>query len=345
MTDTSVVISPVGQLRVYACGGTGINIAKKISDYPIDGFAVVNRCFIDTSRTNMDEHTPADLAFVVPRSSDASHRSEGSGKNRSTNEQAIYDSIPAIMSKFPPQDVNVVVFSGSGGTGSVAGPFIMDYLLETGANAIAVMIGTEESARAASNTFGTLKTLEGFVETHQRPVVVNYHYQKRTDTRESVDDMALAAIASLAVLVSRNNDELDLEDIHNLLDYTEVTDVAEQLTLMEIYADVDQLEAEFSGKPVIGLGAVLGNKNKPLPNLEYLYDAIGYYNPPHADNARDVFFVVTTTGMDDILATMLANETKAEAMLHAQSPSARFATGSANKRTGRTKASTTGLLR
>lgn len=334
----------IGQLRVYACGGTGVNIAKQLRYGVTEGYAQLNPAYIDTSRANLDESISEEHVFVVPRETTGAHRSEGSGKDRTANEQVIYDAVPAIMSKFPPQDLNVVVFSGSGGTGCVAGAFIMDYLLEVGANAIAIVIGTEESARAARNTFGTLKTLEGICERVGRPVVVNYLHQPRTATRASVDDMAIAAISALATYVCRNLDELDLEDIHNLLDYTQVTEVGPQLTLLEIYADPQQLEADMGDTPIIGLGAVLRNKDQILPNVAQLYDAIGYYRD-EAERHSDVYFVITTTGMDRILSTMVNNEAKAEAALHAQAPTARFSTATTNARPGRTRGSSTGLLR
>lgn len=342
-------MNQVGKVRLYACGGTGINIAKTLNDRDgeaRDGIAALSRVFVDTSLTNVDSTVPEESIFIVGRdtASLGNHRSEGSGKNRHANESAIAESIDSIMSKYPPQDLNIVVFNAAGGTGSVAGPFIMNWLLEMGQNAVAMVIGNEVSAQAASNTFATMKTLERISDRNESPLTIIYLHQPRHVTRAQIDATAVGNIASLSILASRQNDELDLEDIHNLFNYTEVCDIAPQLTLLEIFTDQESVEQCYEDVSVIGMSALMGDKQTPMPNVKSLYDAVGYYDPNHhGEGMTDLFFVVTTHGIDRILTIMQDNEEEAVRILTSQSKRVSFA-DSASKSRSKGKQSTTGLL-
>lgn len=339
-----------GKIRLYACGGTGINIAKRVNEREADmsnGFASISRVFVDTSYTNVDATVPEESIFIVGRDTAAlgNHRSEGSGKNRLANEEEIAGSVDNIMSKYPPMDLNIVVFNASGGTGSVAGPFIMNWLLEMGQNAVALVIGNEASAQAATNTFDTLKTLDKISALREAPLVVNYLHQTRTNTRDEMDQHAIGAITSLSILASRQNDELDMEDIHNLFNYTEVCDVHPQLTLLEIFVNKDEVEELYKSVPVIGMGAILGDKSTVLPDVKFLYDAVGYYHEEnHRTGMYDLYYVITTHGMDKILKTMQENEEESTRILAGQTKRVSFSEAATTTRRGKSKESKTGLL-
>lgn len=328
---------PVGTLRIYACGGTGINIASRIESNGDCGvYANVAQAYIDTSRTNLNSSIKEEDVFIVPRLDSQLHRSEGSGKNRGANEEAIADAVDAILSKFPPTELNVLVFSGSGGTGSVAGPLLADALLEDNQNVICVVVGTEESSRSSKNTYGTLMSLEAISEAHGVPLTVNYHHQGRTDIRSEIDMAVLGNLSAFAILINRKSLAIDLEDIHNLLNYNNVVDVEPGLTLINVYNDTKLLEEEHADKAVIGLGGMLRSTDTILPNVGALYDTIGYYTTKD-ESLVDIFYVVSKAGMDGILNRMLENEKRNERLLHSQRDSVSFKTnkGSNKSRTGR----------
>lgn len=328
-------------LRVYACGGTGINIATKLENLVGDknDYDNIDVVYLDTSRSNLGNTCTEDNTLIIPRINSQLHRSEGSGKNRSVNEEAIYEAIPGAFTKFPPHDLNAVVFSGSGGSGSVIGPLLVDQLLADGQNVVVVLLGTEESVKAANNTRGTLMTLEAISNAHEVPVVVNYTHMAPSDVRSQVDQDLVGALLALSVLINRTNQALDLEDIHNLLYYNKVLeDVAPGVALMEIHLGKDKVEESFKDKPMLGLAAVLRDTDSTLPNVGTMYDAIGYYAENTIDeNTLDMYYAISREGLDAIFQGIVDNNKRAEKLLHGQSRSVSFlGAGKTEAKVGRT---------
>ena len=80
-----------GKVRIYGAGGLGNNIAKTyVGQKDIAGFATPLVSFIDTSRSNLDASIPNEAIFVL-------EGTDGSGKVRRENHQAIADSIKQIL--------------------------------------------------------------------------------------------------------------------------------------------------------------------------------------------------------------------------------------------------------
>ena len=107
-------------MRIYGCGGTGINIAKQFLGQKkgISDSADLDITLIDSSDANFKdinvEHT-YQLKGV-----------NGGGKIRAEILEVARKQTPDILIKHPPGDFNVVVFSGMGGTGSIVSSFIIN---------------------------------------------------------------------------------------------------------------------------------------------------------------------------------------------------------------------------
>lgn len=100
----------IGKAKIYGCGGTGINLAKRFlnrAEQP--GFAVLDPVFVDTSRSNLTPEIPEEKVYVL--SGDA----DGSGKVRAANADRIVDAVPEVLLEFKPAEFNIVVFSLGGG--------------------------------------------------------------------------------------------------------------------------------------------------------------------------------------------------------------------------------------
>lgn len=99
-------------VQIYACGGMAQNIISTLESsrgQRNPGFASMEPCYIDTSRSNLiSKNISEENVFLLPDT-------DGSGKVRSTNVTEIQKNVKAILLKFKPRDFNIVVHSGGGG--------------------------------------------------------------------------------------------------------------------------------------------------------------------------------------------------------------------------------------
>mgnify|MGYP001176795926 CR=1 FL=1 len=98
-----------GTMRVYGCGGAGINITSFFNGAGIEsGCAEVFPAYVDTSRSNLRPEFNEDDVFIL-------ENVDGSGKVRRENHEEIANVTRQILLQIPPKDFNVVIFSASGG--------------------------------------------------------------------------------------------------------------------------------------------------------------------------------------------------------------------------------------
>lgn len=240
------MFSDKGKMRIYGAGGCGINIASSFSGHPEQKFfANVQVAYVDTSRSNLKPGMKEEEIFILD--------ADGSGKVRSENYVQISDSVKKILINHPPVDFNVVVFSASGGSGSVIGPMIASNLIARKQNVVCCVVGSDESLRAAENTLNTFKTLEGISRKLNRPLVMNYNHNTRGRKRSDVDEVVKEKISFLAILASREIDELDSMDITNWLYYDKVTNVKPSLALMDVYYDSSDIPIDFHAHSIINI--------------------------------------------------------------------------------------------
>lgn len=216
-------------LNLYSCGGTGVNIGKHyLNAIKEKNSAKISPIFIDTSNSNLDDGVASNMCFML-------EGTDGSGKVRSENYAKISDSIKQLLLKFKPTEFNVVLFSGSGGSGSVYGPLIASELIARGETVVCIVVGSDESYITANNTMNTLKSLEGISRKTGKPVVMHYRHNPRGKPRTEVDHEIRFAISALAIMASRQNKALDTMDIHNWINFDKVTSVKPRLACLEIF--------------------------------------------------------------------------------------------------------------
>ena len=114
-SDTAAHTETIGHIRLYGCGGAGINIVstfkKAVGNHEV-GHAIAEPVFVDCSRSNIHSDIPDDRILIM----DVSEQTrEGSGKKRDENNTAFSRNTRSILQKFEPLEFNVVVFSASGG--------------------------------------------------------------------------------------------------------------------------------------------------------------------------------------------------------------------------------------
>lgn len=208
-----------GHVRLYACGGGGINVGFKLEQHRghiEPGFADIQTVYIDTSLSNMKKGIDPACTYMLDGL-------DGSGKVRAENYQVISERIRDILQKHAPLDINIVLSTAAGGSGSVIAPSIVSELLDRNLPVIVIAVGSAETKLDAHNTLNTLKSYEGVAKLREAPVVMAYFQNGKNMPRSKVDDRIYSLISGLCGLYSRQNRELDSRDLYNWLRFERVT--------------------------------------------------------------------------------------------------------------------------
>ena len=256
-----------GILRLYGCGGAGINIATFFNGGKTEeGSAEIRVSAIDTSRSNLSADLNDSQCFILPDV-------DGSGKLRKQNHVEIASAVKQILVQQAPEDFNIVCFSASGGSGSVIGPLLISELLARNAPVVAVVIGSEESFITAQNTLNTLKSLEAIAANREQPIVMSYAHNSKDSKRSDIDTFVRFTIAALAVLASGKIAEMDRQDIANFLQYQKVTSMPARLSSLNIVKELSGLK-EISN--IIALANVFADSDGEPISVTPEYVATGY---------------------------------------------------------------------
>ena len=236
-----------GEVTVYCCGGAGMNIGTLLEAHAGQnevGFANLRVVYVDTSKSNTRSHINENNSYIL-------EGLDGSGKVRKENHQEISKHILAILQKFQSTDLNIVVSSTGGGSGSVIAPLIHSELLDRQLPVVCVGIGGVESTLAAQNTLKTLKSYESIAAMRNRPVAMYYVENDRIaerdqpDPRIASDKAVLGFVMAMCVLFSRENRELDSKDLYHFLDFEKVTSFRPQLVSMSVVEKTDVFDEDI----------------------------------------------------------------------------------------------------
>lgn len=281
--------TPIGTLRLYGAGGAGTNIIGSWHDLDGRSDKGTARCavaYADTSRSNLPPEVDDSKVFLLADK-------DGSGGVRRENHTDIARNVPGLLQKHPPGDLNVVAFSASGGSGSVFGPLIIKELIKSKSPVVAIVIGSEESAIRRANTLNTLKSLDNIARQTGVPVVIAYFHNGADTKRSAVDVRCRYVLATLAMLSSRQNRELDLADLSNWLEFTKVTDVEAQLSLLHVY---DKPEDVDSASNPISVASLLKDADQASYSVMPEYSTAGF--PREKINTfEQLHFVITVDGI------------------------------------------------
>lgn len=289
-------MSEVGNLRAYCCGGAGINIGKYFAAAQTEaGYAKILATFIDTSRSNLNgSKIGEDNIYLLPNV-------DGSGKVRKENYNEISGVIKQILLQHKPGDFNVVICSASGGSGSVIGPLLVRELQERELPVVIVLVGSDESAISAQNTINTLKSLEAISKATNTPVVMYYDHNEQGKPRSEADERMRYVISSLAILTSRQNDELDSRDIANWLSL-KTTTVGARLALLEVCKDINSVNKITNP---ISVASLLISPDEPTADISPEYACAGYVTHKEAlQGTSSIHYVITTDAVNKIGANI-----------------------------------------
>lgn len=266
-------------IKIYATGGTGVNIGKTFAKWDgkdSAGFAKIETVFVDTSQSNMDEVVPRDKIYLV-------EGLEGNGKLRSSNYDPISESCNDILHQFRPGDVNIVLHGAGGGSGSVIGPLLVSELLARGEMVIALVVGSTSSRIETKNTVNTLASYEKISELRKAPVNVLYRENSVDKPRKVVDNEMINAVVLFTSLFSGFNQGLDKEDCKNFLNFHKVTSYLPKLSYLDLFTKTVTLD---KGQALVSLMTLTDEENSSESNIPTEYQAVGFINNVFRENAR-----------------------------------------------------------
>lgn len=262
-----------GRAVLFACGGCGINQAshfEQFRDKEDPGFASIDVVYLDTSKSNLfNSVVDKDKIYIV-------EGLDGSGKVRAENHREIGDCVLDILQTHKPGDINFVLSSGSGGSGSVIAPSLVQELLQRNIPVIVITIGSTDSRIELENTIKTLKSYEAIAQLRKVPVNALYFENSKSMVRSEVDKNVQAAIVLLAALFSRQNKELDSSDLYNWLSYNKVTSYTPHLSYMDFFPKEVKVDKPAS---IISVATLTTEGEDTSTGGSVEYQCVGYIKP------------------------------------------------------------------
>lgn len=301
MSEATTSIKPITRtIRYYAAGGTGINLLRSHRESAVlsqeIGVAEELFSFIDTSFANL-HNVERNETFTLKGV-------DGSGSDRPKNAAAIKKALPEIMLANPAADMNVVIFSSAGGTGSVAGPIILEELLRQGKSLVAIVIGSHTTVKRTTNTIGTLTGLEKTSEAVGRPIVMYYYENDLTKSDADNNIKPSFVLGSLGTLCSGHNKAMDSSDIANALDYNNVTHHEPGLAMLNVVTKTEDVKGS-----VISYLALLKDEEQIPPHFEADYDKTGYM-PADVRTQNNFYYTVSTEPLSELFDALVKKREK-----------------------------------
>jgi thioesterase domain-containing protein len=265
---------------VYGLGGGGTNIAYRLEglaktpDQP--GFANLSVCYADTSRSNMRHDIPAEQVYLIDGV-------DGAGKIRAEHSNEINERAKDILQRFKPADLNILVATLAGGTGSVLLPVIARELASRGEPVIIVGIGDTSTTLDTKNTLNSIKSLENIAQKTDVPLAMFYLVNGPELSRDTIDKRVKSVVTMLTALYSGENRELDSRDLHNWIrfNHRNVTSFGAQLVTLHLVnsdEDVSDLGNIITVATLASEGQATAFATRPE------YQAVGYLPAAMPDN-------------------------------------------------------------
>lgn len=287
----SNVITPMTRtVRFWACGGTGIDLLRDyretqdLADKSL--YSEEHYTYIDTSDSNMGGLDTSNTNEVYRVKG-----TDGGGKDREFVKSKFIPVLPEVMATFKPTDLNILVGSPSGGTGSGVIPQIAKELMKAGQAVAVVLVADHTSTKSSANCILCLTELEQLTQLIGKSLPIHWSTNDRNKTHLDNGTEAKFVMAALSLLASGKNHKLDSSDIRNFLDYTTVSHHKAGLGNLRVSTTTSTWEG-IGHMPTFA--AVMGSELSVLPEIKADYDAVGYL-PPGAKNPynADLFFSIT----------------------------------------------------
>lgn len=260
----------MSKLTFYPCGGFGLNVLAKFKREMArtENAKNANIYGIDFSTNNL----PEDGCFEVMT------KQRGSGKYRGTNVDGIYEYVESFMTKYKPSEFNIVVFSTSGGSGSMLGPSVVRWLLMNNYPVVCLTLDDTTSDIENENSVKTYMTLDNIRMEVNKPIIFHDISNKPNATRFETDLDVCTALNLLSLMLDDEHGELDYEDISNFLNFSKVVKVNPLLSRITIF-DQEAVKSYNGQAPVATLSMFSDKDSIKSCWFNAKYRATGVFKP------------------------------------------------------------------
>ena len=288
----------------YICSGAfGIKTGCAIN--PAAGSTVT---FIDTSEANLTEGFDAAKCYRIPvPATEGRPQRGGAGQDRRRTASIAMPHIAPILDRVGQADMYVLIFSSSGGTGSVVGPLLARELMRQDQTFVCVTLGEATTTKFLNNTIDTLKSLENISLNQQKPIVMSYFQNIPGVPQRNVDEEVQFVLQSLAALVCQHNEDLDESDIHNWLNYNNILPLPPQLSTLAI--SDDRRRASQISEPIATISLFCNRDDYDVVGTPH-YSKAGYPSEPLVSQFDQLHFVINTIDVDGINKELAARRTE-----------------------------------
>lgn len=295
-------------LQVYAVGGCGLKVAHKHLDVAlVKGHAKPSVAVLDTSKSDID--------FDISNHQISHHFIEhvdGMGKDRALAFKVISPEIGPFLDKHPPGNVNIVIGSISGGTGSVGILLVLKELLSRGENAIAMIIANNTNEREAINSLSAFNDLNKIAKDVNRPVPFMYYhntnpskngeeqklaYHANAVPQSVVNKLLQTDYARLCCMLSGDHIGIDSKDVTNFLNYTNVSKTPAKV--IELYTTTEEEFFDDLDGKIESMVVLSKDIDYQSPDFKQRYEVKGSWRSEIMDKMRpediqDLMFLLLT---------------------------------------------------
>lgn len=266
-------------LRVYACGGTGINLAAQ---WMLSGKSPAAKTAqvigLDSSKNNL----PPEQLFKVEHLEGM----RGGGKDSKRIYPGAADFLSSVISQHKPGDFNVLLFSSAGATGALFGPLLFRMLTEKNYRVVCVIVGDTSSDVEHSNTVKAFKNLDNQRRALDIPVCFDYILNSRYKNRGEANSAVIGRLDLLSCFLTDEHEESDFEDISNLLTYSKFGKATASLTKIDFYHQGNI--KDLSSTSVAGM-SIYKNKDDISDDLNgVVYRVTGVFQPGTLMAPKDI---------------------------------------------------------
>lgn len=224
-------------VRLYGVGGGGANnVIEYMKTSAANATVKLAPALFDTSDSNWRSAE----GLIEERWVVEGAQNKGSGKVRAENGEVIIQDVKPFLLAHEPGDLNIVICTSAGGTGSVAGPEIAAELRARGEAVVLIVIEDRSDVKAVTNCIKTINSLYNVVESLDTDLVVSYHVN--AGSLREVNESVANTIETLSLLFDGTNEGLDTNDLRNWLMPSKVSELEPRLYSLFITLSKESFE-------------------------------------------------------------------------------------------------------
>jgi len=241
------------ELSFIACGGAGINMAMLLKTSGLSA-SVTNASYIaiDASGNNRLKPELNIPLFRVPAPKGGTpdeKEAQGSGKVMGANYEEAIPFVDQTLTQNRPKGVVVVLCSGAGGSGSMLALLTVRWLKQQGFKVVVAIITDHTTQIEMDNSLKTVHSL--LLQTGPDLLNTAIPYMEFRNeagkTRGQIDRNLINKISLLSLFATRDNEEQDISDLLNILDYSKSYKIPPTLSHISFYDE----PAKYKGKPPV----------------------------------------------------------------------------------------------